>query len=131
MKVYIDSNIFIYFILKDLERAKKCGALLKKISNKEIDAVASVLALCEVHYNVAKYIGKKEAFLAVKALLSLPINYTDIDVSVLASALIKSRETNLKTFDAIHLATALMNSADVIYSYDTDFDNKIRRLEPN
>lgn len=130
MKAYIDSNIFIYFILKDPKRVKKCEELLSKINNKEIDAVASVLVLCEVHYNVAKYIGKEEAFSAVKALLSLPINYVDIDMSALAGGIIKSRETNLKIFDAIHLTSALMNSAEAIYSYDADFDEKIKRLEP-
>jgi len=131
-KVYIDSNIFIYYILKDPERYACCKALLKKVQSGRINAVCSLLVLCEVNYNVTKYLGKSDSKLAMNALLSLPIKYEDIDMSVFIDATLKLGESKLKIFDAIHLATSLTNSANVIYSYDKDFDNllKIKRVEP-
>lgn len=130
MKVYLDSNIFIYHTLKDPKRGKQCKALFKKIDNKQIEATTSALALCEIHYNINKYLGSKEATLAIQFLLSSSIEFVDVDLPILVNAVNKAHKHKLEIFDAVHLATALTNSVDVMYTYDKDFDKVIKRVEP-
>ncbi len=114
-----------------MQYEQRCKIFLENIQNGKIKAVTSQLALMETHYATAKYLGKATANKAIYGLLSLPIEFVDLNSGILQEALHRTEEHDLSIFDAVHLATALANDAEVFYSYDKDFDNKdILRREP-
>lgn len=51
-EIYIDSNIFIYVILENIEYLKTCTDFLKKVETVEINAVISPLVIDEVCFKI-------------------------------------------------------------------------------
>ncbi|MBI4451636.1 type II toxin-antitoxin system VapC family toxin [Candidatus Woesearchaeota archaeon] len=131
MKAYIDSNVFVFYILKNPERAARCQQLLRKIVSGDIEAFSSVFTLSETHYAISPRLGRAAATQAVQALLSLPITFVPVDLSVLSEGLYQSEEHDISIYDAIHAATALIAGAECVFSYDKDFDKtEVERREP-
>jgi len=131
MKVYIDSNIFVYVAIRHPQFGNACKAFLSTINQKEIVGVTSALTLCEVHHAIAKYLDKKAAELVIQSILSLPIEIIALDSNMFCSAIHQIREHNLKINDAVHFSVALATKTDKLYSYDKDFDGlEIPRAKP-
>jgi len=132
MKKYLDTNIFLYPVLYEDEKAKICGEIIKKAVKREILAVTSVLTWDEFVYALSKFqkseIYKKEG----KKFLHLPIEFLDANKTVIYKAQTLIEKYNLKPRDAIHAASALHAGAEEIISDDSDFDKikELKRISP-
>ncbi len=131
MLAYLDANIFVNLASGGSPFLAKCQTLFRAIERKEIEAAASILAVAEAYEVLARSLSRAKAAEWLAIFLSYPIKFMPVDLSVFISAVAQGQEHRLRTFDAIHLASALMAGADVIYSFDKDFDNlEIKRAEP-
>ena len=63
MRTYIDSNIFLYAVLYDDERAQRCRKVLSEIVDGKLEAVTSVLTWDEFTHVVEKVLDRPSAVL--------------------------------------------------------------------
>ncbi len=127
--VAFDSMCFIYYF----EANPKYGQLVKKIfsqvSSSKISAISSVITIAETltvslfptEYEVRTYY--KERFLEMKNLKLIDV---DLDIAVRAAVIRDSYK--LKLGDAIQLATALHNKAQLFVTNDKQFQ-KIKEIK--
>lgn len=128
MKKYLDTNVFLYPILYEDEKADICKEILKKVVNKELTAYTSVLCWDEFVYTIRKEKGKEIAEQGGEKFLQFPnLVFLDANKIILFKAQEIIKNYNLKPRDAIHLATALINGINEIISDDPDFD-KIKEI---
>lgn len=148
-KIYIDSNIFLYVILKNSKYIHSCKSFLTKVEDGLIKAIISPLVLDEVAYKiiveglktklginsnikVLQKLDNKPALLEqVKAELAafmfIISNYQGLKVSsALSSAITNSfkyiMDHNLLPRDAMHLAIIKHYKIKHIATNDTHFD---------
>ena len=81
--MYIDSNIFIFAATDKGKLGEDCREIIRLISEQKIGCAASFLVLDEVVWILKKYIGKPDAIKIIKAMLSLPIRWIEIDKTVI------------------------------------------------
>ena len=136
--MYLDTNILVYAIENHPKYGKKCGKILEDIEIGRLKAAASVLVLVELINVIAKLnkILKKEKEKPldlkenIEAVLSLPINWIDLDFLIIERAAEYAYDIN--GVDYIHIATMEINSINEILSADEDLDkvNIIKRIDP-
>ncbi|SMD31427.1 type II toxin-antitoxin system VapC family toxin [Picrophilus oshimae] len=120
---YIDSNVFIFPVIYDNEKAIKATEILNKIENKEIIAYTSVLTWDEVVYIVNKIMGKADSVSTGKKFLNYPnLRFISVDINIIARAQKIVEDYNIKPRDAIHISSALSKNIHNIISDDSDFD---------
>jgi len=135
-EVYIDSNIFLYPILYDVDNndeAKRAEQFLGKVARSEISGITSVLTWDEVVWITQKNLGKDDASKIGKEFLIFPnLSFKKITLSIINKAQDIFSKNNIKPRDAIHVACALDNNVKIIYSFDNDFEKikEIERIEP-
>lgn len=72
---FIDSNVFFYAIILDLEYGKPCAKILDKIEKGELEAVASTLVVVELANALRKYDLYDDVKDVVDAVFSLEIRF--------------------------------------------------------
>ena len=114
-KIYFDTNIFIYFVEQYNENEK---SFLEEIINQN-KIITSEITIAECFATSKNKEIKKEY---EKLIYNKPkINAEKIDEEILKIAAENACAYNLKLPDAIHIATALKNQCDVMYTNDKDF----------
>ncbi|MBI4162745.1 MAG: type II toxin-antitoxin system VapC family toxin [Candidatus Aenigmarchaeota archaeon] len=132
--MYIDTNIFVYAIENHPKYGVSCKKILEDVENKKIDVACSTLVLTElinVLVKIKKVAGDKlNVKESISAVLSLPINWTDMSIFIIENA--ASYKYNVSGADYIHIATMEMNSISKIISADGDFDkvDNVKRIDP-
>ncbi len=128
---YIDSNIFIFPVIYDNEKAIKSTEILNKVENKEIIAYTSVLTWNEVTYVVNKIMGNADSVSTGKKFINYPnLRFINADINIIIKAQEIRENYNIKPRDAIHISSALSKNIHNIISDDSDFDlvNLINRI---
>jgi len=132
--VYLDSNVFIYPLIYDLDaepKAKASRNLLSDVVNGRVRGVTSTLTWDEVVWVVWKVIGYDEAVRAGAALLTLPnTDFMDVTPLTLMKAQGLIDKYGLKPRDSIHVATAILAKEPEVVSDDEELDvvKEIRRV---
>ena len=121
MKLLIDTNVIIYYLLSDAVHFNECKALIDRVIATEDCEIISASAVTDIFYIVNKQ--KKDSFSvqdAIKDLMQL-IHVASVTESDIAYAL----DLHWEDFeDAVQYSVALSNGADVIISYNSkDFQN--------
>ena len=123
---YIDSNVFIQAVLREDIPSQN---VLKKIINKEIIALTSILSWDELVYVLRKFTNNEIATMEGKSFLMFPnLIFVEAKKEIIFKAQKLVEEYNLKPRDAIHLSTALSENCEEFISKDSDFD-KIKLIK--
>src|SRR3989344_7074103 len=69
MRIYIDSNVFIYSIIDESTLGEQAREILKMVQDRKIEACTSVLTFDEIVYVIKKTKGQKQAVVAGGAFL--------------------------------------------------------------
>ena len=129
---FIDSNVFFYAKILDLEYGKPCSKILDKIEKGELEAVASTLVVVELANALRKYGLYDDVRDVVDAVFSLEIRFFEVDSLDVRTAVSIFNEFRISPYDCVH--AAIMKKAGItdIISADKDFDKItwIRRLDP-
>lgn len=123
MRTYIDSNIFLYAVLYDDERAQRCRKVLSRIVDGELEAVTSVLTWDEFTHVVEKVLDRPSAVVEGERFLHFPrLVFLPCTPDVLIRAQQLRATTTIGARDSIHAASALVAGAATLLSEDRDFD---------
>lgn len=117
MKLALDSNVFIAYLQRDdafFDSAKK---LLEDIESKRYKIVFSTLTFGEVMYGAPPNGSLEIVKSFFNDMLGAVAVAADEEVCLLAAEL-RLKHSSLKLPDAIHLATALVSSADRLITAD-------------
>lgn len=130
--VFIDSNIFMYAIGASHPYKTPSENLIRKIVEGQISAATDVEVLQEILYRYGA-IGKSKLGydLFDQILLTLTMIWSVEKEDLVIARKIQEKH-DLKTRDAIHIATMTRHHVQTLYSYDKDFDRfpSIKRLMP-
>ncbi|RPI37356.1 MAG: PIN domain-containing protein [Nitrospiraceae bacterium] len=128
-KVYLDTSVFIYFVERHPHYYDLCDEIFRDIEEGRIEAATSTLTLIEIL--VQPYRLKKEEL--VLKFYSLFTTYPHLQwiqltlgISDLAAKL--RAEHNLKTPDAIQIASALSDGATGFVCNDKAF-RRVKEIE--
>lgn len=120
-KVAIDSNCFIYLI-EGSPYADKLTLLFQKIENRTIQGVTSMLTITEILTGPYKNKDYKLVEEYRSTLLNFPnLTFRELDFNIANKTAQCRADYGLKTPDAIQLATAILEEADVFITNDMDF----------
>ncbi len=123
MLSYIDSNIFLYAVLYDDERAARCRNVLSEIVDGKLDAVTSVLTWDEFTHVVEKVLDRPSGLIQGERFLHFPrLLFQPCTTDVLIRAQQVRASTSLGARDSVHAASALIARAGTLVSEDRDFD---------
>lgn len=122
-KVAIDSNCFIYLI-EGSPYADKLNDLFSRIEKKLLTGVTSILTITEILTGPYKLQNHKLIEEYRSTLLTFPnLTFREMDYKIANKTAQCRAEYGLKTPDAIQLATAIIEKADVFITNDSDFRN--------
>lgn len=131
-RVFIDSNIPMYYAGRESEFKEPCRHILESIASEEIDAYTSVEVLQEILYRFWHLrditTGRRIFDLFSKTIAAvLPVIEHDV---YLARAL--SEKYTCGPRDLLHVAVMQNNDIKTIISADRDFDSvrSIKRIDP-
>ncbi len=123
MRTYIDSNIFLYAVLYDDTRAKRCRKIVESIFDGSIEAVTSTLTWDEFSHVVERVAGREAAIPEAERFLRFPrLSFEACTTAILVQAQRLRSCTALGARDSIHAATALAAKCRTFISEDGDFD---------
>ena len=134
MRVFLDTNIFLYAAGQEHEHQATCRDLLRRCADGELDATTNVEVIQEILYVLSRRGRRHEGLLLAGHILTLfpemlPVVREDL---AYASKLLEGNQ-NLSTRDAVHAATMKRNNISVIITTDRHFDSVpgIKRLAPS
>src|SRR3989344_4726924 len=117
MKKYLDSNVFLYPLLYEDDKARAAKEIVRDFVSKKFLAYTSVLTWDEFVYILKRERGKEIAEAESDKFLKLPnLLFLDIKKSLLFKAQELIKNYNLKPRDAIHAASAIVNDINEIIS---------------
>lgn len=133
MAVYfIDSNVFFYAKIFDLEYGDACAKILDEIVNGELEAITSTLIVIELANALRKFGLNTEVKEVIDAVFSLDIRIYEADSFDVRNAARNFDEFRISPYDCVH--ATVMRKAGIfdIISADKDFDKIawIRRVNP-
>lgn len=120
-KVFIDTNIFIRFIIKDdTKKLEDCSRLFERIEEGKIRPYTSNIVILEIQFVLIKIykFSKNQALEDINTLLSLR-NLTIIDKTNTKIALDLYRKNNIKYVDCL-IATQIPKGTKLV-TYDEEF----------
>lgn len=131
-RVFIDSNIPMYYAGRESEFKEPCRYVLESIAKEELDGFTSVEVLQEILYrfwHLSDIATGHKIFDLFSKTVSAVLPVIDKDVH-LARELSDNYKCSPR--DLLHLAVMQNNDIDIIVSADKDFDyvHSIRRIDP-
>lgn len=125
-RVYLDSAVYVALIKGEEGRVEIARNLLRDGQDKKFDIIASTLVYAEVGGNGAVRAAPAQAIDEVDSKISAFfehgfIQWVEVDLVIAREARRLSREYGLRGPDAVHLASAIRASCDVLMTWDTDF----------
>lgn len=133
MKIFVDSNIWLRFVLADEEKSfKSCQRLFQLIETGKIKPYTSTIVLLEVDYVLAAFykIPPNSVFQDLKDILTTR-NLTLIEKTDFVRALDLSRQLKIKLADCLIALQVPKDS--FLVTYDKDFKKfknlKVKRPE--
>ena len=133
MKYYLDTNIFLRFLVADDEKAhQSCRELFGLIEEREVKGVASSLIFAEIVWVLGSFYKFPRAKIS-EALATFARSGIMFDDRFDILAAIESYGSHqIKFVDALIASHPLIRSGKLpLISYDADFDKlKVKRMEP-
>ena len=84
---------------------KDCRKIIELINKGKLSCAASYLVIDEVLWVLKKNVGKENAIKIVKAMLSMPIRWIDVDRSVMVKMMDIFQSTTLDPRDSVHISS--------------------------
>jgi predicted nucleic acid-binding protein len=118
-RIYIESAPLIYYIEENPTYVSRIDTIIEAIENTPIDAVSSVIALTEVLIHPLK-LGKTKIEQEYRDILinSGQFRLLPVTMSIADSAAGLRARYNLRTPDALHIATAIDDGCDAFLTND-------------
>lgn len=133
---FIDANVFVRFVARDIEdQSQRAAALFQKIDEGKITAFVPPIAIFECVFTLSSprlyHLPREQIVGILQTLLRAPQIKTT-NKNVLLDALDLYLGTPLPFADCYIAATMRHAGSNTIYSFDKDFDKVpgIKRLEP-
>jgi len=124
MKVYLDSNIFIYAAINSEKMGDNARQILQFMEEGRFSGATSFTAFEELLFVIFKERGKETAVEAGKAFLLLNnLELINFSKESMLCALDGISNYKLRPRDAMHLAAIKSKSIPYILSEDSDFDS--------
>ena len=119
-RLFIDSNVWLRFILEDNEQAKDCGQLIEQIESGKYRVYTSSLVMLEISY-VLGSVYKVKTSQVVKDLevILKTRNLTLIEKTDFSKALKWHKQKKIKLADC--LIGSQIDRKMIMVSYDKDF----------
>ena len=119
-KIFLDTNIWLRFILEDNNQAKDCRELITQIESGKWRVYSSTIVMMEINYVLSSvYKIKRGEVLNDLAAILKTRNLTLIEKTDFESALKFYRQYGIKLSDCL-IATQLPKKM-ILVSYDQDF----------
>lgn len=133
---FVDTNIFIRFLVKDdSKKAQACSVLLESANKGLVRLQTTESVIAEIIYILSSKrlycLGRQEILDKVAAILRIR-GLSVLHKRTLLQALFIYAQTKLDFEDAILVAHMEKTKTHEIFSYDTGFDKipSVKRLEP-
>lgn len=121
-RIYADSSIYVSVLKAEPSTSEMCLSLLEAAERKDVQLVASHLVTVEVGGYKGDRPGKAQADQFVERFLeSVQVEWSELDILVAREARRVSWQYNLRSADAVHLATAILRRASHFMTLDTGF----------
>ncbi len=134
MRVFLDTNVFIYGAGAPSPYKTECVALLQRVAAGELDATTSVEVVQEIHH-VFRRRGRLAEGIALgrEVLLLFPEILTITREDVVRAGALLTTWPQLSPRDALHAASALNHGIGTMVSVDKDFDQieGLVRIDPS
>ena len=134
MRVFLDTNVFLYAAGGDHPHRQACARVLRRVADGSLDATVNSEVLQEVLYVLSRQGRRPEGITLARHVASLfpdllPVTRDDM----LRVCDLVRRYPRLPVRDAVHAATMLRNGIRQVISVDQDFDRigEIRRVDPS
>jgi predicted nucleic acid-binding protein len=122
-RVYVDANVFIFFLQKDERFFEVAAALIQACADRRILGVAGDLVIAEVMVHPYRsgdsaLIARFKSFFTRKHFLTI----AEHEARFFDEAAMIAGQKRLKLIDAIHYRTALQAGCAFFLTHDHDFD---------
>lgn len=134
MKKFVDSNIFLRFLLADHpKQSPACRKLFEKASKKEISLVTLPIVIIEISWVLQSFYKRPKKEIAGNLKVILLFDGLEVEEREVLLVAVEMFETkNIDFIDAYVSSWLKLKKIKQIYSYDQDYDKieEIVRLEP-
>ncbi|MHA1143367.1 MAG: type II toxin-antitoxin system VapC family toxin [Candidatus Helarchaeota archaeon] len=127
---FIDSNIIIFANIRNFPEYHQALNIMEMGLKGTLRLCYNTIIALETHYKLNKLIGTEEANFRVEVLLkSRRLIYFDISKNTIQKAISITKDFNIRTNDAVIVASMLENNITKIYTdNETDF-MKVPKLQ--
>ncbi len=118
-KLYIDSNVIIYYVEGDEENQRRADALFEYAENNDIPLVTSEITVGECFYGAYKRGrgGSVERFESIFEDVGI-FDFIPVEIGIMKHAAKIGAANKLKIIDALHFASAVDVECDVFITND-------------
>lgn len=129
--IFIDTNIFLRFVLKDnLQQYKAARQLLGKGAGRRVELFTSTVAIFEVYWVLKSLYHKNREEISGILGQILSLGYITIDnKQAISSAVEYYSKTSFDLEDCFHLFYAQENKADKFATFDEKLQKAFAKLE--
>ena len=120
-RVYVDTNIWIYFIESHPAFVEKVRRLFAAVQEAGAQLVTSELAIAECLYKPARDANAAALSAYARLFDSGEIEITPLDGGLAKRAAVNGGQLGLKLIDAIHYMSALEWACDIFLTSDSAF----------
>lgn len=121
-RLYLDSNILIYYVQGEADWQKRADALLTDALSRGIELVANEIVACECLYGAYR-LGRAEVETAYRSLFFEAgiITVAPVDFRILDAAARTGAAKGLKLLDASHYCSAIDFGCESLVTNDAKF----------
>ncbi len=133
MRVFVDTNIFLYAAGRAHAERDSCVRLLRRVADGSLEATINTEVVQEILYVLTRRGRRKEALTLARHLEAIFPDMLPVTRDDMTDALsLLEQHPALSVRDAVHAATMLRNGFVNVVSVDPDFDQipGIRRIAP-
>lgn len=120
MKIFVDTNFFLRFLLKDVDaQHQKAKELFLRGSRREVELFTSLIVIFELYWVLASFYQKKKPKTIEVLREVLKLKFIELpERELLMQALEIYQKTTLDLEDSWNLVYAQINKADQFASFD-------------
>ena len=134
MPVFVDTNIFIRFLIRDIEKqAQAAKRLFNRAEKGEVLLVTSSAVVFEVIWTLSSFYKESKDEVIEKITSFLEISTLEVEnKELIIESLLIWQEKNIGFIDAYNYLWSQKHEIKSLYSFDKHFDDlpNIKRLEP-
>lgn len=131
-RLYLDSNIIIYYVQGDVDRQKQVDALLMEALSRDIELIVNEIVVCKCLYGAYR-LGQPDVETAYRSLFfeSGLITVVPADFPLLDAAARVGAAKGLKLLDASHYCSAIDLGCECLVTNDMKFvsDEALRIIQ--